>query len=123
MITMQDVITIHDPERYKLHLANRSPDGTHPLDAFVTGEWLGWNEYRGNRNDWTRDFIFSWIRFYPHQDAWLFGGIFRVIERREDRYELDEVEEYKKYVGRVILSFHQYQGMMGRAFSFGKLHQ
>ena len=19
--------------------------------------WLGWNEWRGNRNDWTRDFI------------------------------------------------------------------
>ena len=116
MITMQEIITIEDATQYKLHLADISPDGTHPLDAFVAGEWLGWNEYRGHRNDWTRDFIFSLIRFYPKKDAWLFGGIFSVIDRHENRYELDEVEEYKKYVGRVIVSFHRYQGMMGRDF-------
>ena len=116
MITMQDIFMIENPNQYKLHLANKSPDGTHPLDAFVAGEWLGWNEYRGHRNDWNRDFIFSLIRFYPKEDAWLFGGIFSVIGRYEDRYELDDVEEYEKYVGRVIVSFHQYQGMKRRDF-------
>lgn len=116
MITMQEIINIDNPDQYKLHLANMSPDGTHPLDAFVEGEWLGWNEWRGGKDDWTRDFIFSLIRFYPKEDSWLFGGIFNVIERHEDRYKLVEIEEYKKFVGRVIVSFRSYQGLRGRAF-------
>ena len=116
MITMQDVIHVDDPDQYKLHLANTSPDGTRPLDAFIADEWLKWNEYRGERDRFNRGFIFSLIRFYPKEDAWLFGGIFEVIERHEDRYVLEEDVEYRKYVGRVIVSFHQYQGMMGSAF-------
>ena len=118
MIRLQDVIRINDPTQYKLHLACRNEEQVHPLDVYVADcrEWLAWNECRGNRNDWTRDFVFSLMEFYPKTDAWLFGGIFRVLERHKDSYELQEVDEYKKYVGRVILSFHRYQGMRGRAY-------
>jgi hypothetical protein len=56
------------------------------------------------------------MEFYPRSDSWLFGGVFRVVARHDDRYELEEIEEYKKFVGRVILSFHRYQGMRGRAY-------
>ena len=118
MISLQDVIRINDPTQYKLHLACRNEDWVQPLDVFVADreEWVGWNKGRGNKNDWTRDFVFSLMEFYPKTDAWLFGGIFRVLERKHDCYELEEVDEYKRYVGRVLLSFHRYQGMRGRAF-------
>lgn len=122
MIKLQDVIKIGSPEQYKLHLACRNEDAISPLDEYVVDHknWLEWNAWRGNRNDWTRDFVFSLMEFYPKTDAWLFGGIFRVLERHDDYYELEEVHEYKKYVGRVLLSFHRYRGMRGRAYYLEK---
>lgn len=121
-IRLQDVIRINDPTQYKLHLACRNEDWVQPLDVFVAGreEWVGWNEWRGKRNDWTRDFVFSLMEFYPKTDAWLFGGVFRVLKRRVNSYELQEVDDYKQYVGRAILSFHRYQGLRGRAFCLEK---
>ena len=118
MITMQDVIRVDNLEQYKLHLASWNGD-EHPLDVFVADHnaWIGWNKWKNkDKNDWTREFVFSVIEFYPRTDSWLFGGVFEVIDRHEDRYELEEVGDYKKFVGRVILSFHRYQGMRGRAF-------
>lgn len=122
MIQLSDIIQIDEPRRYKLHLACRNKEWINPLDLYVSdpNEWLGWNEWRGHKNDWTRDFVFSLMEFYPKSDSWLFGGIFRVVERHDDRYDLEELEEYKKFVGRLILSFHRYQGMRGRAFYLEK---
>ena len=118
MIQLSDIIRIDEPNRYKLHLACRNRDWINPLDLFVSDpdEWLGWNRWRGYKNDWTREFVFSLMEFYLKSDSWLFGGIFRVVERHEDHYELEELEEYKRFVGRVILSFHRYKGMRGRAY-------
>jgi len=118
MIKIKDILKIDNPAQYKLHLACRNEDWVSPLDEYVTDykNWLGWNEWRGNRNDWTRDFIFSLMEFYPRTDSWLFGGVFKVLERHEDRYVLEEVEEFKKFTGRLLLSFHRYQGMRGRAY-------
>jgi hypothetical protein len=108
LIQLSDIIRIDEPSKYKLHLACRNEDWVNPLDEYVSdhNNWLGWNEWRGNRNDWTRDFVFSLMEFYPRSDSWLFGGVFRVVERHDDRYDLEEVEDFKKYVGRIILSFH-----------------
>ncbi|HJX11411.1 MAG TPA: GIY-YIG nuclease family protein [Candidatus Binatia bacterium] len=118
MIQLSDIIHIDEPGQYKLHLACRNEDWVNPLDEYVSDHknWLGWNEWRGSKNDWTRNFVFSLMEFYPRSDSWLFGGVFRVIERHDDRYKLEEIDEYKKFVGRVILSFHRYQGMRGRAY-------
>ena len=122
IIRLQDVIRIDDPRQYKLHLACRDPYGDHPLDVYVAdhGTWLAWNQGKGNKNDWNRDFVFSLMEFHPKTDAWLFGGVFRVLKRRVSSYELQEVDDYKQYVGRAILSFHRYQGMRGRAYRLEK---
>lgn len=122
MIKLKDIVKIEDPTEYKLHLACRNEDWISPLDEYVANHknWLGWNEWRGNRNDWTRDFVFSLIEFYPRSDAWLFGGVFKILERHKDHYVLQEVDEYRKFVGRVVLSFHRYQGMRGRAYYLEK---
>jgi len=66
-INLLDILKIGNPEDYKLHLGCMNDEGNHPLDLFIEDEqqWKGWNEWRGNKNDWTRDYIFSLIEFYP----------------------------------------------------------
>lgn len=120
-ILLTDIIKIENPKKYKLHLACWNNE-EQPLDVFVRNwkEWLGWNEWKGNRNDWTRDYIFSLIDFYPKSDSWLFGGIFKVKNRLENKYDLTEDLKYKKYVGRLIISFKRYPGLRGRAFNLEK---
>lgn len=118
MIALRDIIPISQPENFKLHLACRNEEWINPLDVYVANpsDWHGWNAWRGSKNDWTRDFVFSLMEFYHRPDCWLFGGIFKVVERHHNHYKLDEIEEYSKFVGRVVCSFHRYQGMRGRAF-------
>ena len=118
LIKVSDVISIDNPRDYKLHLACTNEDGESPLDVYVSdySEWIGWNQWRGNRNDWTRRYVFSLIEYYPRRDSWLFGGVFEVMQRKKDRYVLKEIDKYKLYVGRLMLNFHRYQGMRGRAF-------
>lgn len=53
------------------------------------------------------------MEFYHKTDAWLFGGVFKVLERGEEQYTLEKVGAFEKYEGRLIVSFHRYQGMRG----------
>lgn len=117
-IKLSDLFTIAEPNQYKLHLACANQDGTHPLNEYVADKanWVGWNEWRGDKNDWTRPFIFSFIDFYPISNAYLFGGVFAVKERLPDRYVIEEVEEFSKWEGRLVCRFYRYQGLRGRAF-------
>ena len=117
-IFAKDIFKLDELTKYKLHLACRTEEGVSPLDEYVTDRniWIGWNKWRGKKNDWTRECIFSLIEFYPKASAWLFGGIFKVVERRPDQYILEECQEYKNYEGRLIISFHRYKGLRGRAY-------
>ena len=121
-ILINDILKIKDPSQYKLHLACRNEDWVNPLDEYVASHsnWDGWNEWKGNKNDWTREYVFSLMEFYPKKDSWLFGGVFKVLERAEDHYKLDKVAAFEKYEGRLIVSFHRYQGMRGRAYYLEK---
>jgi hypothetical protein len=56
------------------------------------------------------------MEFYPLSDCWLFGGVFKVLERSNAKYAIEEVPAFEKYEGRLLLSFHRYQGLRGRAF-------
>lgn len=118
-IHLDDVMPIPEEERrrFKLHLASWNGK-EHPLDVYVTDRdrWLGWNRWRGNRNDWTRKYIFSLIDFYHERDKWLFGGVFEVTGRLATGYEIRPVEKYERFNGRLMLDLRRYQGMRGRAF-------
>ncbi|HUS91160.1 MAG TPA: hypothetical protein VM695_04885 [Phycisphaerae bacterium] len=105
IILLNDVLNISVPEQYKLHLACRGPDFVHPLDEYVAdpANWVGWNEWRGRRNDWTRPRVLSFMEFYPRTDGWLFGGGFEVMERRDDGYTLRAIAIFEKYVGRLLV--------------------
>lgn len=118
-IPISQLIPIEHLNKYKLHAA-RSSDGTQPLDVYVESreEWLKWNRWRQPKNEFNREFIFSLIDFYPEWDKWLFGGIFRVIERKpftgHDGYVIEEVGDYSNLVGR--LKIHMPKPSRGRSF-------
>ncbi|MGQ9691591.1 MAG: GIY-YIG nuclease family protein [Thermoproteota archaeon] len=116
-ISLQEILNIEAPQEYKLHLACWNGE-CHPLDEFVAdpNNWRRWNEWKGPKNDWTRPKILSFMQFYHKPGTWLFGGAFEVKERLPDRYVLNPIPKYDKYVGRLLASFHRYQGMRGRAF-------
>ncbi len=119
-IKVENVLKVDDVEKYKIHFAVWNGE-EQPLDVFVRdrNEWRGWNSWRGNRDDFSRDFIFSLIRYYPQPDKWLFGGIFKVVERKQDSYVINLEEQYKEYVGRLLIHYPG-PGVRGRAFYLEK---
>lgn len=117
-IKTEDILKISESDlrKYKLHPACRSKDGV-PLDDYLQdwNKWVGWNEWRGNKNEFNREYIFSLIDFHHEPDKWLFGGIFKVIERKE-KYKIELVELHKELIGRLVIHFHRYKGMRRRAY-------
>lgn len=107
-ILLPQVFPLTNPEQFKLHLAcwNGSDQ---PLDVFVRDrdEWDSWNKWRGVRDDFNRDFIFSLIDFYPQKDYWLFGGAYRVLSRRPENnassYEVELLQGSHPLIGRLKL--------------------
>ena len=120
-IKLTDILQIEEISNYKLHLGSNNGDWN-PLDKWIEDEveWKNWNEWRnpkGYKNEWNKDYIFSLIQFYPKENTWLFGGIFKVLDRpNKSNYVIEEVEKYKKFDGRLLLNFERYLGMRGRSF-------
>jgi len=103
-ILLHDIWPIASPERYKCHFARWN--GKHqPLEVWARDEveWQGWQEYRPARDDFNRPYIFSLIQFYHEVDIWLFGGVFRVLKRHEDRYEVELTDDGSGFLGRLKL--------------------
>lgn len=102
----EPLLRITKPEDYKLHIASRSGQ-VHPLDVFVQSreKWDGWNSYRGKKNIFNRPYILALIAFYPERDIWLFGGIYKVLSRKPDSYEIERVSDYEELVGRLKIRF------------------
>jgi hypothetical protein len=107
MLTLSSIFEITDPKAYKVHAARWN--GTdQPLDVFVRDrdEWISWNSWRSVKDEFNRDFILSLVHFYPERDSWLFGGIFRVLERvgtGDWGYRVEICDRGKELVGRLKL--------------------
>ena len=103
-ILLHDIFPIAEPTDYKLHFArwNRKHQ---PLEVWVRdrAEWQGWQEYRPARDEFNRPYIFSLIQFYHETDTWLFGGVFRVVQRYPDRYEVELTDQGAGFLGRLKL--------------------
>ena len=115
-IVLSSLLPIDNPSDYKIHFAVWN--GTEqPLDVFVRDpeEWKGWNSWRGGRDDFSRRFIFSLIRYYHQPDKWLFGGIFEVVERKSDCYVVALVDLHCEHIGRLLIHYPG-PGVRGRAF-------
>lgn len=119
------ILALNDSEliHFKLHLACWN-GYEQPLNVYLNDreKWIGWNQWRGGKNDFNRKFIFSLIQFYHEPNKWLFGGIFKIIERYDNwqeteiGYKVELQELHNELIGRLILDFTRYQGMRGRAY-------
>ena len=118
-IKLSKMINLDNLYDFKLHAARYNGD-VEPLDVFLTNpeDWFYWNTWRNSRDDFSRDYIFSLINFYPEPNTWLFGGIFKVLTRSDvsdsNSYEIEEIEKYNQFVGR--LKIHLPKVPRGRAF-------
>lgn len=108
-IQLSKVYAVPNPQQYKLHLASWN-GSDQPLDVFVRNraEWDEWNSWRGVRDDFSRDFIFALIDFYPERYRWLFGGAYRVLSRSTQNhapsYTVELLDESRPFVGRLKVS-------------------
>ncbi len=103
-ISLREIWPIEKQDDYKVHFA-RWGGTAQPLEVFVRDkrEWQEWQEYRPKRNDFNRPYVFSLVQFYHETDAWLFGGIFRVLGRHEDRYDVELLDAGRAFIGRLKL--------------------
>ena len=103
-IKLKDVFPIEDLGKYKVHFAKWNQT-SQPLDAFTKDrrEWQRWQEYKAQRNDFNRELIFSLAHFYREPSTWLFGGVFKVLKRHEDRYEVKLTDIGANFIGRLRL--------------------
>jgi hypothetical protein len=105
-ILLREIWPIQEPEHYKLHFArwNREYE---PLEVWARdpAEWQGWQEYRPARDDFNRPYIFALARFYHEPDIWLFGGVYRVLERRPETYVVELAQDGKALIGRLKLRY------------------
>ncbi len=103
-ILLSHVLPIAEPGNYKCHFA-RWNGKNQPLEVFIRDrqEWRGWQEYRGDRNDFNREYIFSLMSFYHEPDCWLYGGTYRVLERHPDRYVVELAGHGQQFIGRLKL--------------------
>ncbi len=103
-ILLRDIWPIENVDDYKVHFARWNSE-IEPLDEWVRDRlaWKGWQANRPNRNEFSRTFIFSLMKFYHEEDTWLFGGIFRVTARHKDRYEVELTENGASFIGRLKL--------------------
>jgi hypothetical protein len=103
-IKLTDIWKIDTPTLFKVHFA-RWNKSHQPLDVFVRDrqEWQEWQEYFPGRNDFNRQYIFSLVRFYHEPDIWLFGGIYEVLSRSADGYEVNLTEAGSGLIGRLKL--------------------
>lgn len=105
-IQLSEILPIENLHGYKLHLACWNGEN-HPMDVFVRSrkEWEGWNTWKGQKDDFNRQYIFTLIDFYHESDIWLFGGIYEVMSRGTKNYshsyKLELLKNTQNLIGRL----------------------
>lgn len=112
LISLRSLVPDLNPAEYKLHCAvwNQKEQ---PLDVFARSreEWMGWNTWRGAKNMFNRQFIFSMMQAYEEPGCWIFGGVFEVLERgdtpKSHAYKVKLRDDILgAHIGRLKLRFH-----------------
>lgn len=103
-ITLRDTWEIQNLNDYKVHFA-RWDGNDQPLEVWARSRdaWRAWQEYWPGRNDFNRPRIFALMQFYHEMDAWLFGGVFEVLERLPEAYRVELTDERANLIGRLKL--------------------
>lgn len=78
------LLEITQPKQYKLHAA-RWNGHNNPLDVYLDNDedWHNWNRWYGKKHEFNRQFVLSFMDFYPERHIWLFGGIYEITNYRD----------------------------------------
>ncbi|PDT46674.1 hypothetical protein CO661_17380 [Sinorhizobium fredii] len=103
-IMLRDIWPLAKVQEFKLHFA-RYNSHNQPLDVFARDrkEWQGWQEYWPGRDDFNLPFVFSIMQFYHEPDTWLFGGVWRIVMRHAERYDVELTDQGIGFIGRLKL--------------------
>lgn len=111
VIPLSSLVGDLDPKSCKLHCAVWNGE-EYPIDVLARSwdEWIGWNSWRGPRDDFNRQFIFSLAQARNDPSHWLFGGVFEVLTRRSTpramSYDVELREDYMgPYIKRLLVAF------------------
>ena len=121
---LQSILGLGELHKYKFHAA-RYNQIKEPLDVFISDkeEWLGWNKWRGIKNEFSREYILSFVKFYTEHETWLFGGVFRVLGSsnisNNHSYEIEELDSGKDLIGRLKI---EAKLSRGRAFNLENMY-
>jgi hypothetical protein len=99
------MLGIEDPTQFTLHVACWNGN-EQPMDVSMrdTTEWFAWSRQAIEEEELHRKHVLSIIDIYHETDSWLFGGVFRLIERDQTLYDS----------GLVIVEASEYHGLVGR---------
>lgn len=116
-IKLKSILPDFNPEEYKLYFA-RKTNGEETLDVFIEDfeRWKDSIASSTGKNFYNRKYIFTLIRFYPEENTWLFGGVWRVVSRnmrKNHPYEIELVSSYKPLIGRLKI-MNEYQDSVTR---------
>lgn len=110
-IPLRTLIGDFEPGTCKLHCAKYNGE-QHPIDALAGSwaDWVTWNRYRPNRDEFNRKFIFSLAHDRNDATRWLFGGVFEVVGRRAVpkalSYDLKLREDLMgSFIRRLVVNF------------------
>lgn len=105
MIQLSDILQIENLIDFKVHFARWNGD-SQPLEVLARdqGEWIGWQEYYPGRNGFNRPHIFALAQIWYETDAWMFGGVFDIIDRLPDKYVVRPSELGRGMIGRLKLA-------------------
>lgn len=101
-IPLTDIVPIPQPELFKVHFATWN-GSSRPLDVFLRDreEWDGWNSYKGQRDDFNRPHILSWLEFHAERYTWLFGGVYDVLGQEGGAYIVRRSPLFENMIGRL----------------------
>jgi len=80
MNSIARILEIEQPKEFKIHAACYNGDDQ-PLDVFLRdrNEWNNWTAWFNGTHHFKRPYVISLMDFYPERDAWLFGGIYNIL--------------------------------------------
>jgi hypothetical protein len=117
-VKLEDILLITDqsikPEDCKVHLACSDGDND-PYDLFKATEekFDEWQALQSKRN-FSKPYLATVIAI-PDSDDWVFAGLFKVGEPIETKvhpryrftYQMERVQSFDAYVGRVIVCYER----------------
>ncbi|WP_067522812.1 GIY-YIG nuclease family protein [Endozoicomonas ascidiicola] len=97
---------LNDNSKYRFHLAKQEPGGTRPIDVLARSqeEWGSWQVYRGNNKErFVKDKIASFAQISGSK--FLFGGIYRIVGRENEYYDVELENSYSELIGRLVINY------------------